>query len=111
MGDPACQSGAASYFMGYGNICGIHVTTPGISYQVSDWSGTHSVRGVEGTRPINSAWAVAEGDCGGLVYVQTGSNSYRGARHRLRLPHPLRLLLRLRWPRCRRCVHRLERSS
>ncbi|MFI7406954.1 peptidase [Streptomyces sp. NPDC049541] len=73
-GDLVCQSGGASYFMGYGNVCGIAVTNQDITWSSTDWSGTHNVRGVEGTRmQSNQPWAVAEGDSGALVYTVSGS--------------------------------------
>ncbi|MFF3699085.1 peptidase [Streptomyces sp. NPDC002221] len=73
-GDLVCQSGAASYYMGYGNVCGIQVTNQDITWSSTDWSGTHNVRGVEGTRlQSNQPWAVAEGDSGALVYSVSGS--------------------------------------
>ncbi|PAZ10515.1 peptidase [Streptomyces sp. SA15] len=73
-GDVVCQSGGASYFMGYGNVCGIEITNQDITWTATDWSGTHTVRGVEGTRlESNQPWSVAEGDSGGLVYAVSGS--------------------------------------
>jgi hypothetical protein len=73
-GDLVCQSGAASYFMGYGNVCGIAITNPDFTWSSTDWSGTHNVRGVQGTRlQSNLPWAVGEGDSGALVYSVSGS--------------------------------------
>ncbi|MEU2718212.1 peptidase [Streptomyces sp. NPDC007205] len=73
-GDLVCQAGGASYFMGYGNVCGIEVTNQDITYSLNDWSGTHNVRGVEGTRlASNQPWVNAEGDSGGMVYSVSGS--------------------------------------
>lgn len=73
-GDLVCQSGGASYFMGYGNVCGISVTNQDVTYSLADWGGTHDVRGVKGTRlQSNVAWSNAEGDSGGMVYSVSGS--------------------------------------
>ncbi|MFD8766550.1 chymotrypsin family serine protease [Streptomyces mirabilis] len=73
-GDLVCQDGVASFFMQQGTVCGIDVTNQDITYSITDWSGTHNVRGVEGTRlSSNIPWAVAHGDSGTMVFSVSGS--------------------------------------
>lgn len=72
-GDYVCQDGAASFFMGYGTVCAIEVTNQDITYSLTDWSGTHNVRGVEGTRLPGEQWAVGHGDSGAMVFAVSGS--------------------------------------
>ncbi|MFD9537833.1 peptidase [Streptomyces sp. NPDC060010] len=70
-GDPdVCQSGAASFFMQQGTVCGIRVTNDDIMFSLSNgWTA----RGVQGTRLPGNPWTVAHGDSGTMVYTKTGS--------------------------------------
>ncbi|MEV6948383.1 hypothetical protein AB0N07_41985 [Streptomyces sp. NPDC051172] len=73
-GDQVCQDGVASFFMQQGAVCGIDVTNQDITYSITDWAGTHNVRGVEGTRlSSNIPWANAHGDSGAMVFSVSGS--------------------------------------
>ncbi|MFD8978912.1 peptidase [Streptomyces sp. NPDC059564] len=70
-GDPdVCQSGAASFFMQQGTVCGIRVINDDITYSMDNgWTA----RGVQGTRLPNAQWTVAHGDSGTMVFTKTGS--------------------------------------
>ncbi|MGW1159262.1 peptidase [Streptomyces sp. NPDC002513] len=72
-GDMVCQDGDASFFMQQGTVCGIQVTNQDITYSITDWTGTHNVRGVEGTRLPGNPWANAHGDSGAMVFSVSGS--------------------------------------
>ncbi|MEV7756007.1 trypsin-like serine protease [Streptomyces griseofuscus] len=74
-GDYVCQDGIASFFMGFGTVCGIEVKNQDITYTIVSSDGKqHTTRGVEGTRLPTNDWAVAEGDSGGMVYADNGSS-------------------------------------
>jgi hypothetical protein len=71
-GDLVCQDGARSFFSGHPTPCNIKVVNQNLEWTLSDWSGSHQVKGVEG---YNSTWTCIEGDSGGVVFTITGTNS------------------------------------
>jgi len=75
-GDSVCQDGVASFFMQEGTVCGINVINQDITYTLqTDNQGSYTVRGVEGFR---SAWAVAQGDSGAMVFQAGSTRQARG---------------------------------
>ncbi|MCX5255137.1 S1 family peptidase [Streptomyces canus] len=75
-GDSVCQDGVASFFMQEGTVCGIQVINQDITYTLeTDNQGSYTVRGVEGVR---SAWAVAQGDSGAMVFQAGTTRQARG---------------------------------
>jgi hypothetical protein len=71
-GDLVCQDGARSFYLGHPTPCNIRVTNQDITWSFKDWTGSHSVRGVEG---FNTLWTCTEGDSGGLVVTVSGTNT------------------------------------
>ncbi|MEU3515137.1 peptidase [Streptomyces sp. NPDC006654] len=75
-GDSVCQDGVASFFMQEGTVCGINVINQDITYTLqTETQGSYTVRGVEGVR---SAWAVAQGDSGAMVFQAGSTRQARG---------------------------------